>query len=549
MKHLRLVIILTLAILLPARNTLYAQSPSNVVTIYSVDDSNFPAVTVNLGVTDSTGRPVIGLTPSAIEIIEDGAPAEVSSVKDVVDTTQGVAVVLVLDISESMTGIAPSSAGRESAATARTLLAAGRESAITFVDGLGQNDQIAVLVFNNLVKEIQPFTLDKSAAKTVLGKIEVSGTVAALYDAANQGALTASRSNLSRRMVILLTNGAEYSGTSLSSADDAYKTARANAVTIHTILYGYNIDTNYVQRLAGLTGGTVLTAPTPTDLKTQWQSLSQLMHQTVQVIFRSNVPSDGRSHTLTVRVKIGGSPIEANSTFRSKLIPPTAAATPTPTVTPPTAATPVIASSSTDNTSLILITSAFIVLAAIIFSVVLVSRRRSPLSPKPSGPRLEVLAGPDKGKVFPITNERQLIGRLSTAPIVLSDPNGVFHVSREHAHVWQEDGKVFIEDAGSRYGTNVNGRKIGEPTQLLNDSLITVGEIEIIFHGAPVAAGDLRETRFEPQAKLSSEEDDEETRHTRVKEASEDEEARETQVKGGDESQDDSENRQTKLKS
>ncbi len=548
MKYLRLVIIITLTILLPARNISYAQAPSNVVTIFSVDDSNFPAVTVNLGVTDSTGRPVIGLTPSAIEIIEDGTPAEVNSVKDVADTTQGVAVVLVLDISESMTGIAPSSAGRESAATARTLLAAARESAITFVDGLGLNDQIAILAFNNLVKEIQPFTSDKAAAKSVLGKIEVSGTVAALYDAANQGALTASRSNLSRRMVILLTNGAEYSGTSLSSADDAYKTARANAVTIHTILYGYNINTQYVQRLAGLTGGTVLTAPTPTDLKTQWQSLSQLMHQTVQVTFKSNVPSDGRSHALTVRVKIGGSPIEANSTFKSKLISPTAAATPAPTVTPPPTATPADVSSSTDNTALILIASALIVLAAIIVGIV-VMRRRSPIPPKPLGPRLEVLAGPDKGKVFPITNEKQLIGRLSTAPIVLSDPNGVFHVSREHARVWQEDGKVFIEDTGSRYGTNVNGRKISEPTQLLNDSLITVGEIEIIFHGAPAAAGDLRETRFEPQAQPATDSEDEETRRTKTKEASEDEEARETRVKGDDGSQDDCENRQTKLKS
>lgn len=543
MKYLRLVIIITLTILLPARNVSYAQAPSNVVTIFSVDDSNFPAVTVNLGVTDSTGRPVIGLTPSAIEIIEDGTPAEVNSVKDVADTTQGVAVVLVLDISESMTGIAPSSAGRESAATARTLLAAARESAITFVDGLGLNDQIAILTFNNLVKEIQPFTSDKAAAKSVLGKIEVSGTVAALYDAANQGALTASRSNLSRRMVILLTNGAEYSGTSLSSADDAYKTARANAVTIHTILYGYNTDTNYVQRLAGLTGGTVLTAPTPTDLKTQWQNLSQLMHQTVQVTFKSNVPSDGRSHALTVRVKIGGSPIEANTTFKSKLIPPTAAATPAPTATPPPTASPADVSSSTDNTALILIVSALIVLTVIIVGIV-VMRRRSPVPPKPLGPRLEVLAGPDKGKVFPITNERQLIGRLSTAPIVLSDPNGVFHVSREHARVWQEDGKVFIEDTGSRYGTNVNGRKISEPTQLLNDSLITVGEIEIIFHGAPAAAGDLRETRFEPQAQPATHSEDEETRRTKLKGEDDEEERRETRIKA----EDDEENRGTKLK-
>jgi hypothetical protein len=186
-KYLRLAFIIALIILLPVQHLIYAQAPVDIVTIYSVNDANFPAITINLSVTDNGGRPVQGLTPAAFEIIEDGTAAEVNSVKDVVDTTQGAAVVLVMDISESMKGIVPNSAGLTSTATARTLLNAARESATTFVDGLRSNDQIAVVVFNTSVKEIQPLTSDKALAKSALAKIESSGTTAALYEPSIKG--------------------------------------------------------------------------------------------------------------------------------------------------------------------------------------------------------------------------------------------------------------------------------------------------------------------------------------------------------------------------
>lgn len=182
--------------------------------------------------------------------------------------------------------------------------------------------------------------------------------------------------------------------------------------------------------------------------------------------------------------------------------------------------------------------------------------------------------------MFPLTDEKQVIGRLSTAPISLNDPTGGLHVSREHARVWKSGGAAHIEDVGSRYGVLVNGRRISESTALTNDALIKLGEIELIFHGPAPSAGDLRATQFGPgvpptliaetetnppasppdktllvesDAKITppptentiAEDDEEsETRRTRLKT-----ESRSTTVKpAAEEEDDDDELRQTRLK-
>jgi predicted component of type VI protein secretion system len=74
------------------------------------------------------------------------------------------------------------------------------------------------------------------------------------------------------------------------------------------------------------------------------------------------------------------------------------------------------------------------------------------------------------------------------------------HVSREHARVWAEGGKFYIEDAGSRYGVYVNGAKLVEKMPLTNGAQIKIGEVEMVFKGAPAVAEDLRATTFEPAA-------------------------------------------------
>ena len=49
-----------------------------------------------------------------------------------------------------------------------------------------------------------------------------------------------------------------------------------------------------------------------------------------------------------------------------------------------------------------------------------------------------------------------MVGRLPTSGLVLTDPS----VSRQHATVRVDNGRVFVSDAGSRFGTFVNGEQL-----------------------------------------------------------------------------------------
>ncbi len=52
-------------------------------------------------------------------------------------------------------------------------------------------------------------------------------------------------------------------------------------------------------------------------------------------------------------------------------------------------------------------------------------------------------------------------------------------VSRQHARVYLEGGKVLVEDLGSANGTHVDGERIAEPTPLTPQSSVLLGEYEL----------------------------------------------------------------------
>ncbi|MCX7640651.1 MAG: DUF5715 family protein [Pyrinomonadaceae bacterium] len=63
------------------------------------------------------------------------------------------------------------------------------------------------------------------------------------------------------------------------------------------------------------------------------------------------------------------------------------------------------------------------------------------------------------------------IGRSASARITVDDPS----ISRLHATIWLEDGKVWITDENSTNGTYVNGKRIFEPTRITENDEIKLG--------------------------------------------------------------------------
>ena len=70
-----------------------------------------------------------------------------------------------------------------------------------------------------------------------------------------------------------------------------------------------------------------------------------------------------------------------------------------------------------------------------------------------------------------------VIGRDDTAALWIDDNL----VSRRHARIVIGEAGAFLEDLGSKNGTLLAGRKIGSPTRLSDEDLITIGPASMIF--------------------------------------------------------------------
>ena len=73
---------------------------------------------------------------------------------------------------------------------------------------------------------------------------------------------------------------------------------------------------------------------------------------------------------------------------------------------------------------------------------------------------------------------RVLVGRSTGADLRIEDDR----VSRLHARVEMRDDGVYVEDLGSRNGTELNGERV-ESAKLRVDDEVTVGSATLIFRG------------------------------------------------------------------
>lgn len=92
------------------------------------------------------------------------------------------------------------------------------------------------------------------------------------------------------------------------------------------------------------------------------------------------------------------------------------------------------------------------------------------------GFQLVIAEGKETGREFVFEQASVLIGRTSDCDVVLYDPG----VSRQHARVFTDGAKFFVEDMGSSNGTKVNGA-IVKKKQLADGDAITLGPVVFNF--------------------------------------------------------------------
>jgi serine phosphatase RsbU (regulator of sigma subunit) len=90
---------------------------------------------------------------------------------------------------------------------------------------------------------------------------------------------------------------------------------------------------------------------------------------------------------------------------------------------------------------------------------------------------LEVLDGPQKGKVYRLDREETVVGRLVYCDVLLAERN----VSRQHARLVRTRGEYFVEDLNSTNGTFLNGKRVMARTRLRDQDVIRVYNVPLLF--------------------------------------------------------------------
>ena len=102
-------------------------------------------------------------------------------------------------------------------------------------------------------------------------------------------------------------------------------------------------------------------------------------------------------------------------------------------------------------------------------------------------PVLVVTKGPVEGARFPVESDGLTIGRDEECSVVLDDSN----VSRFHARLVFHNAAIWVQDAGSRNGVFLNGKRVVRHKQLSPGDEMVIGDhaftLELETQEAPMS--------------------------------------------------------------
>ncbi len=291
-------------VLVPITLGAQVEAPTFQMEITGVNASLPPVVTVTATVLDSLGQPVFGLSEANFKIVGELADrANIVSVENITDDDLSFGVVLAIDTSSSMAGLP---------------LQRAQEAARLFINSIGPNDPVAIVTFDSQVYLTQDFTTDKAALLRAIDNLAFGGKTA-LYDAGVEGVNRAAASDLPRRAVILLSDGAEYGGRSANSRGAALNEALKRGVPVYTIGLGYGFDRTYLTELSNGTNAKFFESPTPDELLQIYQGLANTLRSQYVITINAQVPGDGQEYPLTIEVTTDENVATATAILRAPI--------------------------------------------------------------------------------------------------------------------------------------------------------------------------------------------------------------------------------------
>jgi von Willebrand factor type A domain-containing protein/FHA domain-containing protein len=448
----------------------HADDGGLVVSIASVDDGEYPVVSVVVNV-DHGGLPLLDLSADQIEATEGSSLAVVRSLEPVIDSELPIALVLVIDTSGSVSG---------------ELIAEVQAAAIGLVQRLGATDSVAVVSFADQVTIAQTLTTDHDAAIAAIDGLTALGNTA-LFDAVGAASSLAALANVPRSAVVLLSDGAEYGGFS-SATRESSLAGIENGAPFYVIGVSEWVDLAYLEEVAGRSGGRYFAVGSAGEVDGVYTAIDELLRSQYVLMLESSSEAGGGERELTVLVTSGE---EVASTSKSYISRQEIAAEPVvesvveapieqpPTVEPAVATRVVTPAEEPGGSSLVLRLAAFGVLLIVAVGIVLLQRRRvtdgSALPPPSTVDRRPLRAVVveravrEAGYLVPMTVagvETEV--PLGEGPITIGSAEdcraqvaGCSEVAREHARIWQRDGRPMLHHVADGYETHVNGSIVG----------------------------------------------------------------------------------------
>jgi VWFA-related protein len=268
------------------------------VEITTVETVNYPEVVLTANVLNSFGQPVVGLTEPDFSL--SGEMAErwrIVRVENFVGTELAFGIVLVIDVSSSMAGVP---------------LQEAQTAALAFIEQVNPTSPIAIVTFGSDVQLVQDFTTDRAVLQNIISTLAFGGQTA-LYQGAFEGVQQAQLSPVGRRVVVLLSDGAEFGGRSQVERGAALEAAINNDTPVYTIGLGFGTDREYLVQLAEGTGAAYFESPEPQQLTEIYNGIARILSSEYRIFLTTDAPPDGTLYDLSLDSNGVGAPFQVQA--------------------------------------------------------------------------------------------------------------------------------------------------------------------------------------------------------------------------------------------
>ena len=208
------------------------------VTVGAVDIGSFPAVELTSTVTGEDAKPVPHLSADNFDVTQSGVPVRDLQVTE--QQTGAVDVVIAIDTSGSQSDY----------------IAESKAEANALVDGLGPDDRVGLVSFDNQTDSAGQLLIDKAAVKAQVDGLQDNPKGNTAFNSALLAAVQLAASGSGPgRAVVVFSDGEEYGNRSLPVEQQVTDLAIAAGVQVYAVYVGDQKPSPLFEEISGATRG------------------------------------------------------------------------------------------------------------------------------------------------------------------------------------------------------------------------------------------------------------------------------------------------------